>query len=202
MSTSRIDLESINTLVPRAKNGDLDAQAKIFEQIYDVVSQMARKNFGPDLNRRQNPSDVVQLTMTRMISGFENFRGQSEDEFFGWLNAILKNEIRALRRNQKLKKRDIGREITNERESIGDAVAGIDLHRTPSSEAMAKEKIEMLQSALAALSEDSATVIRLRNLEELSFNEIADRMGRTSNAVAKLWQRAVVQLEKQLGEQD
>lgn len=196
---NKLDLESISTLVPLAKNGDQDAQNQIFEQIYQVVLNMARKKFGPDLQQRQNPSDVVQCTMARMINGFENFRGESEEEFFGWLNAILKNEIHTLRRNQNLKKRDIGKEA---RASELNADIGADRNPTPSTEAMANEKIELLQSALAKMPEDFAAVIRLRNLEELTFNEIAERMGRSYNAVAKLWQRAIVQLEQQLEDCD
>ena len=79
---------------------------------------------------------------------------------------------------------------------------GADRNPTPSTEAMANEKIELLQSALAKMPEDFAAVIRLRNLEELTFNEIAERMGRSYNAVAKLWQRAIVQLEQQLEDCD
>ena len=127
MNSNRVDLESINKLVPRAKNGDPDAQAQIFEQIYDVVLNMARNNFGPELQQRQNPSDVVQLTMARMINGFEGFQGESEKEFFGWLNAILKNEIHVLRRNQNLQKRDVKKEIRGTAGEKGIAMQGVDL---------------------------------------------------------------------------
>ena len=198
MSPNKLDLKSINSLVPLAKQGDKDAQNELLKQIYDIVINMARKQFGPDLQQRQNPSDIAQQTLTRMINGFENFRGESEEEFFGWLHAILRNEVHVIRRNQKLQKRDIGKEVRGDTDSIGNAIEGVDQHPTPSTEAMANEKMELLQFALSRLPEDSATVIRLRNLEELSFNEIAQRMGRSYNAVAKLWQRAIVQLEKQL----
>lgn len=198
MNPNRVDLESINSLVPRAKNGDQNAQAQIFEQIYDVVLNMAQKNFGRELQQRQNPSDVVQQTMARMLNGFEGFRGESEAEFFGWLNAILKNEICVLQRNQNLQKRDVKKEIRGTAGEKGMAMQGIDRQPTPGSAAIASEKVKLLQSALAKLPEDSAQVIRLRNLEELSFNEIAEQMDRSYNAVAKLWQRAIVQLENQL----
>lgn len=202
MNSDRVDLESISTLVPLAKKGDHDAQAQIFEQIYDVVLRMARKNFGPELQQRQNPSDVVQLTMARMINGFEGFQGESEEEFFGWLSAILKNEIHVLRRNQNLQKRDVKKEIRGTAGEKGIAMQGVDRHPTPGTAAIANEKVQLLQSALARLPEDSAQVIRLRNIEELSFHEIAERMGRSYNAVAKLWQRAIVQLEHELDDDE
>lgn len=202
MNSNRVDLESINTLVPRAKNGDQDAQAQIFEQIYDIVLNMARQNFAPELQQRQNPSDVVQQTMTRMIKGFEGFRGEGEEEFFAWLKAILKNEISALRRNQNLQKRDVKKELRGTEGEKGIAMHGVDRRPTPGTAAIASEKVRELQSALAKLPEDSAQVIRLRNLEELSFNEIAKQMGRSYNAVAKLWQRAIVQLENELDRMD
>ena len=202
MTTNRLDLESINSLVPLAKQGNRDAQNEIFEQVYDIVLKMAHKHFGQDLKQRNNPSDIVQLTMTRMINGFENFNGQSEGEFFSWLQAILKNEIHVMRRNQNLQKRDISKEIREPADSTYQPPEGVDKNPTPSTQAIAQEKIALLQNAMNQLPEDSAMVIRLRNLEDLSFNEIADRMGRSYNAVAKLWQRAIVQLEQKLEETD
>jgi RNA polymerase sigma-70 factor (ECF subfamily) len=47
---------------------------------------------------------------------------------------------------------------------------------------------------LERLPEDYRQVIVLRNLQELPYEEIAERMNRTSGAVRMLWVRALAQL--------
>jgi RNA polymerase sigma-70 factor, ECF subfamily len=42
-------------------------------------------------------------------------------------------------------------------------------------------------------------VIVLRNMEELTFPEVAKRMGRTQDSVEKLWLRALVRLRQIFG---
>lgn len=199
MDPNKIELDSIRILIPMAKDGDRNAQGQIFEQIQDVLTNMARHNFNADLQQRQNPSDVVQLTMTRMLNGFEDFQGTTQAEFYAWLKTILKNEILKARRFQRQAKRDIARE----RQTNGgnDSLAidyGIDPSLTPRSKAINDEKIELLKAAMSQLPDDCAQVIQFRNLDELPLQEIAERMNRSYDAVAKLWQRSIVLLGKEL----
>lgn len=57
-------------------------------------------------------------------------------------------------------------------------------------------------AALAELSPDYQEVVVLRNLQRLSFNEVAERMGRTRPAVQMLWMRAIRKLQQRLEEQN
>jgi RNA polymerase sigma factor (sigma-70 family) len=52
----------------------------------------------------------------------------------------------------------------------------------------------LLADALAQLSPARREVIVLRNLEELRWSEIAQRMGKSEAAVKKLWARALLAL--------
>ena len=49
----------------------------------------------------------------------------------------------------------------------------------------------IIADALAQLSDDYAEVLRLRNFEQLNWEETGTRMGRTAGAVRQLWGRAV-----------
>ena len=60
----------------------------------------------------------------------------------------------------------------------------------------------MLTDRLAQLPPAYQEVLRLRNLEALSFDEVAQRMGRTPGAVRVLWVRALDQLRLLLKEED
>ena len=53
-------------------------------------------------------------------------------------------------------------------------------------------------AALSELSPDYQEVILLRNLQRLSFDEVAGRMGRSRPAVQMLWMRAIRKLQEAL----
>jgi RNA polymerase sigma-70 factor (ECF subfamily) len=52
----------------------------------------------------------------------------------------------------------------------------------------------LLADTLGRLPEDYREVLILRHLECLSFPEVAQRMGRSADAVKKLWTRALDRL--------
>ena len=65
---------------------------------------------------------------------------------------------------------------------------------SPSQVAQRRERGVIIADALAQLPEDYAEVIRLRNLEQLDWEQTGERMGRTAGAVRQLWGRALQQL--------
>jgi RNA polymerase sigma-70 factor (subfamily 1) len=198
-----IDLESINSLVPRARSGDDDARNEICQQVQQYLQMMAVKQLDQNMQRKMNPSDVVQMTMTRMINGIDDFRGSSNAEFYGWLNQILRNEIKTSRRDLHRGKRDISRERElSDKSGNRPRPAITDPNLTPSSEAIKSEKLEQFGRALEKLPPDYAEVIQLRSLEELTFKEVAEKMGKSYNAVTKLWYRAVVKFQEELDRLD
>ena len=71
---------------------------------------------------------------------------------------------------------------------------------TASMIAMREEKAEALMTAIGRLPEDYRQVILWRQVENLPFEEMARRLGRSVDAVRKLWWRALQQLQKELGD--
>ena len=61
-----------------------------------------------------------------------------------------------------------------------------------------REQQLRLADALEQLPEDYRQVIMLRNIEDLSHEEVASRMQRTPGAVRMLWLRALAALREQL----
>jgi len=57
-----------------------------------------------------------------------------------------------------------------------------------------------LTAALSLLPEDYRQVMVWRQMEERSFDEIAERLGRTPDAVRKLWCWAIQQLQHEMKE--
>src|SRR5690606_4370217 len=67
---------------------------------------------------------------------------------------------------------------------------------TPSQQASRREQGVLLANTLAQLPEDYREVIVLRHLEELTFPEIAEHLGRTIDSIQKLWVRALARLRQ------
>ena len=63
---------------------------------------------------------------------------------------------------------------------------------------MAAERVKLFHEILKELSPEHAEIIRLRNLEQLPFKVIGERMERSEDAANKLWYRAMVKFEEKL----
>ncbi len=71
---------------------------------------------------------------------------------------------------------------------------------SPSQQAARRERAELLADALDTLPETYREVIVLRNLEGLSFSDVAARLGRTEDSVKNIWLRALSRLRRKLGD--
>ena len=69
---------------------------------------------------------------------------------------------------------------------------------TPQTNALSKERVQLLHQLLKRLPDDYAEAIRLRNLEQLSFREIGEKMDRSEAAAHKLWSRAIEKFQTEL----
>ncbi len=67
--------------------------------------------------------------------------------------------------------------------------------KTPGTRAVAAEEAAMLMEAMKQLPQEYRDVIQFRNWDQLSFEDIGNRMGRSPEAVRKLWGRAIKRLQ-------
>jgi RNA polymerase sigma-70 factor (ECF subfamily) len=100
--------------------------------------------------------------------------------------------------------RDVTREVSIEH-SLNQSAQRLDAfipdgEPTPSQHAMANEQRLALAEVLESLPADYRQVILLRNLEELSHEEVARRKNRSEGAVRMLWVRALGALRDALQE--
>ncbi len=115
---------------------------------------------------------------------------------------ILSNQVRrylGTRRRDLRRERQIsvGRDDTSRPVIDGRLIAP---QSSPSQQAARRERAELLAGALETLPGAYREVIVLRNLEGLSFAEVAARMGRTEDSVKNIWLRALNRLRRMLGE--
>lgn len=188
--------ESAERWLSAARAGEADALGHVLDECRNYLLLVANKEMDPKLKAKGGASDLVQQTFLEAQRDFGRFHGTTEDELRAWLRRMLLNNVANFRRHWvDTGKRRADREIAID----GGAVSPADPGPTPSREMMAGERAAEVQAALDRLPADYAQVLRLRHIEELPFEDVAARMGRTANAVRKLWARAVEKLEEELG---
>jgi RNA polymerase sigma-70 factor (ECF subfamily) len=188
-------------LLHRARSGDEEARERLFSQCRDYVGVVARTQVGSWLQAKVDASDLVQQTLLDMHRGMAEFRGETEAEWLAWLRKILNhNATDYVRRYGGTKKRQTRREVPMERFAPGDSsphrLEPRDPGESPSQVVLRRERELEVAQALALLPADYQEVIELRNLQRLSFDEVAERLGRSRGAVQMLWMRALRKLEE------
>src|SRR5262245_59687972 len=184
----------------RARDGCGEARGQLLESCRGYLLMIARQELDDDLLPKVGPSDLVQETFLDAHRDFGRFQGGSEAELLAWLRCLLRNNVpNFTRRYRDTEKRQVQREVPLDGGTAagGDAGPAADA-ATPSGLAMEGERARALEQALGRLPEDYRQVILLRHQEGLPFPEIAARMGRSPNAVHKLWVRAVERLQQEL----
>lgn len=144
-------------------------------------------------------SDAVQNTLLEAWKGWDQFRGSEEPQRLAWLRKILAFQLAHLARQYAgTQMRDVTREVVLEH-SLGESSRRLESlliadDLSPSQQAVANERSLRLSAALQLLPADYRQVITLRNIENLSHDEVAARMNRNSGAVRMLWMRALAAL--------
>ena len=156
----------------------------------------AKLQIDTHLRGKFDESDIAQQTMVEAWRSQSNFRGTNERQRLAWLKQVLAGVLgHELRRYRGTQKRDISLERSMER-SMGDSseIMGKLLPNhvaSPSEIAQQREAEVILAELLEKLPDDYREVIVLRNLQEMSHEQVADRMGRSVSAARMLWIRAL-----------
>jgi RNA polymerase sigma-70 factor, ECF subfamily len=192
-------------LLDQAREGIEGARGALLEAHRHYLELLARLEIGRRLQQKLDTSDVVQETFLEAHRNFEKFRGSGEAEFVAWLRSILAARIaHFVRHYAGTRRRDVrreqGLEIDLDQSSRAVARDLFSLHSSPSQKVVRHEQGVMLAGGLARLPEEYREVIILRHLEELSFPQVAERMGRSVDSVQKLWVRGLARLRQTMKE--
>jgi RNA polymerase sigma-70 factor (ECF subfamily) len=195
----------VETLLLRAKGGDGAALGRLLEVHRSYLRLLARMQLRRFPGCKDDDSDIVQEVFLTAHNAFDQFRGSTEAAWTAWLRRILATRLaNAARRFLGTRQRDARREVEIARrlDESSQCLAELFLAKrnTPSAEAVRREAAVLLADALDQLPPDYREVVMLRNLEELSFPEVAERMRRSVDSVKNLWARAIVRLRPLLRE--
>lgn len=185
-------------LLKRARDGDSSALGALLENFRNYLLFLARLQIDPRICGKLDASDIVQDAFLEAYQAFPKFRGETEASFLAWLRQILASTLAtSVRYFIGTRQRDVRLEreiyVKVDQSSVfwNQLVSNVS---TPSLKVSRKEMETQLAEAMGQLPEHYRTVLRLRHSEGLSFQEIADQMGRTVDSVQKIWVRALAQL--------
>jgi RNA polymerase sigma-70 factor (ECF subfamily) len=154
---------------------------------------------GKKLRRKLDSMDVVQDALLHALGGIEDFTYENEGDFVRWLSKITENVLHDNWDRFRAEKRDIRREVplgkagrttTGRLSRVHQPVATT----TPSVIMSRKEELAELEKAIDQLKPEHREVIVLTKIEGLSYKEIGDRLGKSSEAIRKLVSRAMTAL--------
>ena len=191
-------------LIHSAKAGDREHFGQLLEQYRGYLLMLGHRYLSDRLRRRVEPGDLVQMTFLEAQRDWNQFRGQTPGELIAWLRHIFKNNLStAIARHLFAQKRSLDREThapAAARDSSPDWITLLPGNQSsPSRRVAHREEVAILFEALHRLPEAQAEAVRLRYLESLTLDEIADRVGKSELAVAGLLKRGLSKLRTILG---
>ena len=154
-----------NELVTRLKKGQDAAYQILVRQYQDKLFYIA---YGITLDSEES-REIVQEVFIKVFRRIHSFRGDSK--LFTWLRRITVNE--SLNWQRKLKRRFKWHHQSLEKEDTYDIVEDKSDMDDPEALYEKKELKKDLEEGLRSLPEDARTVFILKELEGLSYEEIA-----------------------------
>lgn len=186
-------------LVALAKDGDQTALENLCKVYGERVQRIVRLRMGREIRSRLDSVDVVQDALIHALRGLEDFTYNNEGDFLRWLSTIAQNALRDHLDKLHTEKRDIRKEVRVKSyvPTTGGGFAAIPSpidSTTPSAIASKREDLDKLEKAIDQLKPEHREVIVLTKIEGLSYKEIAEKLGKSSEAARKLVSRAMTAL--------
>jgi len=182
--------EADQALVERAQRGD----GRAFDLLVLKYQQRVSALIARYLRDSNEVMDVTQEAFLKAYRALPGFRGESA--FYTWIYRIAINTVKNYMVAQG--RRPPGDDVEAEVAEQMDVGIRLREHATPERELLTDEIAENVQAALDGLPEDLRTAIVLRELEGMSYEEIATAMSCPIGTVRSRIFRAREAIDKRL----
>src|ERR1041385_4453096 len=171
----------------RARAGADGALNALFERCARKLLPLIRLRMGRALRAELESRDILQAVLLKSFQKLQHVDDPAA--VMGWLSKIAENEIRDRADYQHRQQRDAA--LRAPIEDAADVPAPV---RQALSQAIVNEEIEQLERALESLPDAQREAVILRKLEELTFPEMAARLGKSEDACRMMFARAMTAL--------
>ena len=178
--------DSVETLIRRCLAGDQLAWEAIVRQYRRKVFNVAYKFVG----KHDEAEDLTQDIFLKIFKSLDTFDRRAN--FQTWLISVSRNLCI-----------DHYRSVRKERETIDRGVDANELtpastEPSPMAGLEQRDRVELLRQALAALPKTLRTAVLMRDLQELSYHEIADALHLPEGTVKSRINRGRSELARQI----
>ncbi len=188
-----------SALVARCLDGDREA----FDQLIDRFSSMAYSLAYRHLGDREEAMDLTQDVFLQVYRKLSSFRGHSSLKT--WIHRIVVNMAYNKRKHWRVRKRHLTRSLdapVAARDGDQDGATLKDLvpddSTSPAEQTEKLDREQRLQLMLTSLPPLHRSILILRDMQELSYDEIAALLGIPSGTVKSRLSRARNELRQQL----
>ena len=179
-----------------ARDGSSAKVGHLLDRYRQYLLAIAAAELPQPLAGKVGASDLVQETLVKGYEYFGDFGGRSPEQLGAWLRQILLNHLTNVARSYQGQKRNLQRE-----EELNGQVV-LQEESTASQQLASTEQQDLLARGLDRLPEELRWVLELRHRENLSFGEIALRLGKSEDTARRLWARALEQPRRELKSHD
>lgn len=157
-------------LIARIQNGDKQAfellVAKYQRRVLRLISRLVRDP--------AEQEDIAQEAFIKAYRALPNFRGESA--FYTWLYRIAVNTAKNYLASQGRRPRTVGDMSSDEEGESFDVEDVVEDNNTPDAVLHSRQVAEAVNQAIERLPEDLRMAVTLREIEGLSYEEIAQAM--------------------------
>ena len=190
------------TLIRDGKEGDANALSTLFARYQERVLRIVRLRLSAPLRDRLRlqSMDILQETFLHAIRKLKDFEPTTEASFLHWLSRIVENVIRDQMDYSRAGKRDTAAErsldqsiaLQSGHAHLRDLIP--DEGTSPTQAVVRKGIRSIVDNLLLELEESERELIIQRKLEGLTFGEMAAELGKSEDAVRKLFNRSFQKL--------
>lgn len=178
--------DAVETLIQRCLNGDQAAWDLIVGQYWRKVFNVAYKFVG----KHDEAEDLTQDIFLKIFKSLDTFDRRAN--FQTWLISVSRNlcidHYRSVRKERETIDRDVDPGELAPATSEPGPVAVLEQ----------RDRVTLLRRALAALPETLRTAVLMRDIQELSYQEIADRLRLPEGTVKSRINRGRTELARQI----
>lgn len=155
-------------LIVASKEGDYESLTKLIDSYSKIVHSVIYSI----VNNRQLAEDLAQETFLKVINGLSSYEFRAP--FKSWVLRIAINLCRDHLRRKKVRK--IILPFAENDDQVDESIF-FDDSKVPDDDLMKKERLEYLHEAIGKLPSDLKQVLVLRDIQEFSYEEIAETLG-------------------------
>jgi len=153
-----------NEMISRCQQGDQEALKEIFDKYHEKVYRIA---YGV-VRQREEALDVVQDVFIKLFRSIKNFKGRSH--FYTYLYRMVMNTAID-------HKRKAGKQFMSSLDEEGSFEPSEEAEKGPERVLLQKELEERVKLAMDKLPDEQRAALIYRDVEGLSYQEMAEAMG-------------------------